>query len=125
MREEEERAREADARVDWSLASEQRDSMLPPQETSDFAPPPAEDSASHIVSKPWFVVATKADLPGTKENFEELKAYVEGVQAGTEPHPTGVEGAWAERCAVVPVSAIKGHNVQGIVHWTVGLLDEE
>lgn len=125
MREEEERAREADARVDWSLASAQRDSTLPPQETSEFAPQPAEESASHIVSKPWFVVATKADLPGTKENFEELKAYVEGVQAGTEPHPTGVGGAWAERCAVVPVSAIRGHNVQGIVHWTVGLLDEE
>ena len=87
--------------------------------------PTADDAALQIVSKPWFVVATKADLPDTRENFEKLRKYVADVQAGEEEHPTGVEGAWKERCAVVPISAMRGENVQGIVHWTVGLLDEE
>lgn len=124
MREEEETAREVDARVDWSLAPDSQPA-LPPDDTSEFAPPAAADATSHIVGKPWFVVATKADLPDTKENFESLKKYVDKVQAEEEEHPTGVEGAWRAKCAVVPVSAIRGENVQGIVHWTVGLLDEE
>lgn len=127
MRGEEERAREVDARVDWSLTPDTDPPLpaLPGDDTSAFEPPAAEDAASHIVSKPWFVVATKADLPDTKENFEGLRKYVADVQSGEAGHPTGVEGAWRERCAVVPVSAMRGENVQGIVHWTVGLLDED
>lgn len=124
MREEEEAAREVDARVDWSLAPDPHP-PFPVDDTSEFAPPPAEEASLHIVSKPWFVVATKADLPDTKENFERLRKYVEEVQAGEAEHPTGMEGAWRKKCAVIPVSAIRGENVQGIVHWTVGLLDEE
>lgn len=124
MREEEESAREIDARVDWSLTPDSPPA-IPVEDTTEFGPAPAEDAALGIVSKPWFVVATKADLPETKENFERLRKYVADVQACEVEHPTGVEGAWRDRCAVVPVSAIRGENVQGIVHWTVGLLDQE
>jgi GTP-binding protein len=78
----------------------------------------------HIAGKPWFVVATKADLPDTQDNFRELKTYLDGVTEGRGPHPSGVEGAWTKSCAAIPVSAIQGKGVDRIVHWTVGLLDE-
>ncbi|CAI4210566.1 unnamed protein product [Parascedosporium putredinis] len=112
MREEEERSREIDARVDWRLTSDL---------SSDGSRPRA---CHHIASKPWFVVATKADLPETQNNFRELKAYIDDVGAGAQPHPTGLEGAWTKRCAAIPVSAIHGQGVESIVHWTVGLLDD-
>ncbi|SPO05965.1 related to GTP-binding protein OBG [Cephalotrichum gorgonifer] len=131
MRGEEERAREVEANIDWSLTSSGEEAPPPPQlpdflsNGAGFSPQPSEDARSVIISKPWFVVATKADLPGTQENYQELAKYVADVQSGEVPHPTGVEGAWKEKCAVIPVSAIRGHNVEGIVHWTVGLLDED
>jgi len=131
MREQEERAREIDARVDWTLTSDHSSPTTPAWQdplsgpsTAEFPPIPADSTRLHIASKPWFVVATKADLPDTKANFEELKAYVDDIGAGKLPHPTGLEGAWREKCAVIPVSAIHGQGVQSIVHWTVGLLDE-
>lgn len=79
----------------------------------------------HTAGKPWFVVATKADLPQTRDNFKELKAYLDAVTAGTEAHPIGVEAAWTKRCAAIPVSAINGQGVDRIVRWTVGLLSDE
>ncbi|PKS08934.1 hypothetical protein jhhlp_003547 [Lomentospora prolificans] len=129
MREEEERAREIDARVDWQLTSDPtrpkpitwEDPLSP--SPADYSPLPADSTRLHIASKPWFVVATKADKPDTQANFKELKAYIDEIGAGKQPHPTGIEGAWTEKCAVIPVSAIHGQNVQSIVHWTVGLLD--
>ncbi|GKT47230.1 putative GTPase-activating protein [Colletotrichum spaethianum] len=96
MREEEERAREIDSR----------------------------ENGLHITAKPWFVVATKADLPETQENFKELKQYLDEINQGTTPHPSGIENAWTEKCTAIPVSAINGQGVDRIVHWTVGLLDE-
>lgn len=77
-----------------------------------------------IAAKPWLVVATKADLPETRAAFAELKKYLARVTAGTEPHPSGIAGAWTERCEAVPVSAINGQGVERIVNWIVGLLDQ-
>ncbi|RYP21789.1 hypothetical protein DL765_002014 [Monosporascus sp. GIB2] len=130
MREEEDREREVAAHIDWEgdgggrapsnagqmLAMADYPSPLPSSE-SEF------DSGLGIAAKPWFVVATKGDLPGAQENYAALKAYLDDVTAGREPHPSGVEGAWTEDCAAIPVSAIHGQGVDRIVHWTVGLLD--
>ncbi|TQV96538.1 hypothetical protein V2A60_003071 [Cordyceps javanica] len=79
----------------------------------------------HTAGKPWFVVATKADRPATHDNFKALKAYLDAITAGSEPHPSGVEAAWTKRCAAVPVSAINGQGVDRVVHWMVGLLSDD
>lgn len=79
--------------------------------------------APSIVGKPWFVVATKADLEGTKERFQELKEYLEKVQSGEEGHPMGSEDVWKGKLEAIPISAINGHGVERIRQWTVGLLD--
>lgn len=122
MRDEEEQGREIDARVDWDMDPEEDrpvDLAAAAWETEDKPAPVLQ-----IAGKPWFVVATKADLPETQENFRELQAYVESITRGETPHPSGVDEAWTKKCATIPVSAINGQGVDRIVHWTVGLLDE-
>jgi GTPase len=129
MREDEDRDREIDARVEWDFSSPggakfpidlPGGSMM----VADMPLPPERKSGLHIAAKPWFVVATKGDLPGTQENYEELRGYLEGITKGERPHPSGIEDAWTENCAAIPVSAINGHGVERIVHWTVGLLGD-
>ncbi|KAM4056980.1 GTP1/OBG domain-containing protein [Hirsutella rhossiliensis] len=126
MRDDEDRGRELESRVDWGL---DQDPLRGPVNLMDpqLAGPPSDEVVSpvlHIAGKPWFVVATKADLADTQENFAELKAYLDDVTSGKAPHPSGVEGAWTAKCAAIPVSAINGQGVDRIVHWTVGLLEE-
>ncbi|KAK2768288.1 GTPase of the mitochondrial inner membrane that associates with the large ribosomal subunit [Arachnomyces sp. PD_36] len=75
-----------------------------------------------IYSKPWFVVATKADLPETRENYAALRAYLDSVEKGLVEHP-GQRNGWKERLCAVPVSAIKGEGVRKIPEWISGLLD--
>ena len=75
-----------------------------------------------ISSKPWFVVATKADLDGTQENFATLQAYLEAVNNGTTEHPSGKKNAWNGKLGAVPVSAIRGEGVDRVPVWTLGLL---
>lgn len=134
MREEEERTRDAEASVNWDLEVEDsfqarfkntpaRGSDDPVMMSVDPTPEPEPVSGLHIAGKPWYVVATKGDLPDTQENFKELQAYLADVTSGAQPHPSGVKEAWTERCTAIPVSAINGHGVDRIVHWTVGLLD--
>ncbi|EXF78180.1 obg family GTPase CgtA [Colletotrichum fioriniae PJ7] len=131
MREEEERAREIDARVDWDLNSGTTTSSEAALRgthgtmmVADAPPAPRHESGLHIAAKPWYVVATKADLPETQQNFKDLKAYLDEIKQGTAPHPSGIENAWTDNVAAIPVSAINGQGVDRIVHWTVGLLDE-
>ncbi|KAK5998623.1 GTPase Obg [Cladobotryum mycophilum] len=125
MREEEEQAREIESRVDWSTTSDPMQGTVNLMGAEYGAPQTEEASPTlHIAGKPWFVVATKADLPETQSNFRELKAYMDRINGGQEPHPSGVEGAWTKNCAAIPVSAINGQGVDRIVHWTIGLLDE-
>ncbi|KAK4541954.1 hypothetical protein LTR36_007154 [Oleoguttula mirabilis] len=76
-----------------------------------------------ISGKPWFVVATKADLPGTQENFAALQGYLAGVEAGEVEHPSQKANAWRRRVRAVPVSAIQKEGVGGIPEIVVGLLD--
>ncbi len=77
-----------------------------------------------ISSKPWFVVATKADVEGTQENFAKLQAYLAALASGTVEHPSRRKNAWKGRLAAIPVCAIRGEGVERIPEWTVGLLDD-
>lgn len=77
-----------------------------------------------ISTKPWFVVATKADVEGTQDNFANLQAYLDALASGAVDHPSGRKNAWKGRLGAIPVSAIRGEGVDRIPKWTVGLLDD-
>lgn len=77
-----------------------------------------------ISSKPWFVVATKADVEGTQANFATLQAYLAALASGAVEHPSKRKNAWKGRLAAIPVCAIRGEGVERIPEWTVGLLDD-
>ncbi|KNG49812.1 GTP-binding protein-like protein Obg [Stemphylium lycopersici] len=77
-----------------------------------------------ISSKPWFVVATKADLPDTQANFESLSRYLDAVTKGTQPHPSNRKHAWKRNVQAVPISAIQGEGVQVIPQLVMDLLEE-
>jgi len=76
-----------------------------------------------VTTKSWFVVATKADLDGTQENFAALQNYLMAVQAGAEPHPSGKKNAWRRDLQAVPVSALRKEGVEGIPNLVLSLLD--
>ncbi|KAI1323061.1 obg family GTPase CgtA [Xylariaceae sp. FL0255] len=121
MREEEDRVRETSERIDWEGdgSGPTAGQML----VADLPEVQDEPTGLHIAVKPWFVIATKGDLPDTEENYSKLKEYMDAVTDRREAHPSGVEGAWTEDCAVIPVSAIHGQGTDRIIHWTLGLLD--
>lgn len=127
MREEEELDRERQSRIDYGSEAETDDS--PSEWANDwpihanYPSAPENERGLHIAAKPWYAIATKGDLPGTQENFKELREYLTRITNGDEPHPSGIAGAWTKDCAAIPVSAIKGQGVDRIIHWTVGLLD--
>ncbi|GIZ42334.1 hypothetical protein CKM354_000560900 [Cercospora kikuchii] len=77
-----------------------------------------------ISSKPWLVVATKADLPGTQENFQSLQEYLRRVESGEEAHPSDKRNAWRKSLYSVPVSAINKQGVETLPEILLRLLDE-
>ncbi|KAH7384448.1 GTP-binding protein-like protein Obg [Pyrenochaeta sp. MPI-SDFR-AT-0127] len=81
-------------------------------------------TSTPISSKPWFVAATKADLPDTQANYEALKLYLEQVSSGKQPHPSSRKNAWKCNVQAVPISAIQGEGVQVIPQLVMDLLDE-
>lgn len=85
---------------------------------------PLAPQVPSIAGKPWFVVATKADLEGTQENFRALREYLERVGRGEVEHPSGQEKVWEGRVEAVPVSAINGHGTERITEWVVNLLED-
>lgn len=76
-----------------------------------------------ISSKPWFVIATKADKEDTQQNFANLQAYIRGVEAGEITHPSGRKNGWRSRIAAMPVSAMRSEGVNRIPAWVAALLD--
>ena len=74
-------------------------------------------------SKPWFVVATKADLANTQKSFQDLQGYLDVLSKGLIAHPSGRRHCWKGNLCAIPVSAIKGEGVDKISEWTVGLFD--
>ncbi|KAF4592444.1 GTPase MTG2, mitochondrial [Ophiocordyceps camponoti-floridani] len=123
---EDRRRREADGPVDSGIVPHISGATINLMDVVDQIPAPldAPSPAADVAAKPWFVVATKADLPDTQANFAELKAYLDAITAGKAPHPSRLEGAWTAKCAAIPVSAINGQGVDRIVHWTVTLLED-
>jgi GTP-binding protein len=76
-----------------------------------------------ISSKPWLVIATKADKEATQENFKALKEYLQKVEEGAAEHPSGKKNAWKRQLHAIPVSAINAAGVDGIPAVIVDLLD--
>ncbi|KAI9806577.1 MAG: GTPase of the mitochondrial inner membrane that associates with the large ribosomal subunit [Phylliscum demangeonii] len=97
-----------------------------------------------ITAKPWFVVATKADLPNTQENFVRLQRFLDELALPTTaPSPSDpaatrkdtAEEEWgaascsqppaaSPRVEVFPVSAIRGEGVSGIIEHIALHLDQ-
>jgi GTP-binding protein len=77
-----------------------------------------------ISSKPWLVIATKADLPDTRENFTKLQSYLKRVEIGEEEHPSGKKNAWRKRMYSMPVSAINKEGVARLPEIVLSLLDD-
>jgi len=123
MRDDEDHGRDRESRIDWGEGSHLGEEDSGPMLSADYPQAPQGLSGLLIAGKPWFVVATKGDLPGTEENFQKLREYLASISDGDSPHPSGVEGAWTDNCAAIPVSAINGQGVDRVVHWAVGLLD--
>ncbi|KAJ5167356.1 GTPase Obg [Penicillium canariense] len=67
-----------------------------------------------IHTKPWFVVATKADLENTQDQYRALQEYLSAVENGSVEHPSGHVDGWREKVTAVPVSAIRGEGVSRI-----------
>ncbi len=101
-----------------------------------------------VTSKPWFVIATKADIASmsppddtnpsallnpasddenapttTQANFLSLASYMKSVETGQEEHPSGKKNGWRARVAAIPVSAIRGEGIQSVIRYTAGVLD--
>ncbi|KAL4893786.1 P-loop containing nucleoside triphosphate hydrolase protein [Aspergillus ambiguus] len=76
-----------------------------------------------IHTKPWFVVATKADLPDTQEQFRRLREYLVAVEKGEEEHPGGHHDGWREKVCAIPVSAMRGEGVDRIPKLVMEFLE--
>lgn len=100
-----------------SLSSMEQPNLNPSPEPLPFL------TSTPISSKPWIVVATKADLPNTQVNFEVLQKYMDEVTDGKEPHPSGRKHAWKKKLTAVPVSAVKAEGVHSIPQLVMDLLD--
>ncbi|KAF2874605.1 hypothetical protein BDV95DRAFT_566577 [Massariosphaeria phaeospora] len=81
-------------------------------------------TSTPISSKPWFVVASKADLSDTQENYKALQQYLEDVKSNTQPHPSNRKHAWRRNVCSVPVSAIRAEGVEVIPQLVMDLLEE-
>lgn len=108
---------------------------------SSSAPPPVDEDGQEMIihpkpsetlealklppisSKPWFVVATKADKEETQQQFANLQAYLQRVETGEVQHPSRRPNSWSSRLAALPVSALRGEGVRRIPEWIVALLD--
>jgi GTP-binding protein len=73
--------------------------------------------------KPWFVVATKADLEHTQDQYQALQEYLSAVEKGSADHPSGHQDGWKEKLTAVPVSAIKGEGVSRIPKLVMQFLE--
>jgi GTP-binding protein len=83
---------------------------------------PQEVPVAPISSKPWFVIATKADKTETKDNYAALKAYLELLNQGVEEHPSRKPNAWRRGVKALPTSAINAHGVDAIPRLVIELL---
>ena len=101
------------------------------QDTAEHVIPPSAQSPGGlpflamppIHTKPWFVVATKADLENTQTQYRALQEYLSAVQNGSVAHPSGHPDGWKENVCAVPISAIRGEGVSRIPRLVMQYLD--
>ncbi|KAF1911338.1 P-loop containing nucleoside triphosphate hydrolase protein [Ampelomyces quisqualis] len=128
------RGRELNAETERRTVVYQPANMMPPSsDASELVETPTLDpspkplpflSSTPISSKPWFVVATKADLEYTRDNYQVLQQYLQNVIKGIEPHPSNRKHAWRRNPQAVPVSAIKAEGVEVIPQLVMDMLEE-
>ena len=91
-----------------------------------------------ISTKPWLVVATKADLPDTQANFAALQRHLRDVQEGACPHPSAAalaredagdadarssrSNVWKGPLRAVPVCAMRKEGVEAVREAVLALL---
>jgi GTP-binding protein len=102
--------------------TESRMAMLPLEALKSSMYAPQEVPVAPISSKPWFVIATKADKSETKDNYAALKAYLELLNQGVEEHPSRKPNAWRRGVKALPTSAINAHGVDAIPRLVIELL---
>ena len=139
-----ERLRDRELNAETERRLEEDDTMVgftPFQDTFDPQMEPAKESAGVLLgptagrvlaelqmppisSKPWFVIATKADKDDTQDNYRLLSDYLRQVQDGTVEHPGGRKNAWRKQLHAIPVSAMNAAGVDAIPAVVVGLLDD-
>ena len=68
------------------------------------------------------ITARGYHLDDTQENFGRLQTYLQGLQEGSESHPSGKENAWRKCMFAVPVSALNKEGVERIPEIVIGLL---
>ncbi|KAM5452747.1 GTPase of the mitochondrial inner membrane that associates with the large ribosomal subunit [Microsporum audouinii] len=107
-------------RVNEWIGDEGHTSTPPPRQPSSQ---PLVYASHNIYSKPWFVIGTKADLPGTQENFSSLRDYLSQVEKGAVEHPSKQEDAWRDRIFSIPISAINAQGVSIIPERIIQLMD--
>ncbi|KAJ5579627.1 GTPase Obg [Penicillium hispanicum] len=104
--------------IDWGLHDEPetQSQTQPTKSLPPLAMPP-------IHTKPWFVVATKADLENTQTQYRALQQYLSSVEKGTTEHPSGHPDGWKDKVCAVPVSAMRGEGVSGIPKLVMQFLE--
>lgn len=107
-----------------NISSASKDMMVDTPHLDPSPTPLPFLTSTPISSKPWFVVASKADLADTQANFEALRKYLEEVSQGLQEHPSAKKNAWRRNVQAVPISAIKGEGTQVIPQLVMDLLDE-
>lgn len=117
---EQEETAEKEGVISWSPMLPTRTNIRMGQSYHDTVP--RMEIKDGIVNKPWFVVATKADLSETQENYLKLRDYLKEVEAGEEVHPSGQKHGYVQQLAALPISAINGHGVDQITKLVVSKL---
>ncbi len=117
---EQEEAAEKEGVISWSPILPTRSNIRGQQSYHNTVP--RMEVKDGIVNKPWFVVASKADLPGTQENFVKLRDYLNDVGEGKQDHPSGQKHGYVKDLTAVPISAINGHGVHQITKLVVSKL---
>jgi GTP-binding protein len=122
---------ETEGVIDWNPSGSGLPELHRPEDQSIELPTAEEESTGQplhyqssgslpflpmppIHTKPWFVVATKADLENTREQYQALQKYLAEVQNGTVEHPSGHADGWKEKVTALPVSAMRGEGVSRI-----------
>ncbi|RKF62136.1 putative GTP-binding protein P8A3.11c, mitochondrial [Erysiphe neolycopersici] len=113
----------------WSPFRTPEDALANHQETIIMRSGPSYENPlapeqSCISDKPWLVVATKADIPETEENYLRLKDYLKMVSDGLEKHPSQQENVWSGSPIAIPVSAIRNQGTEKILRCMAELLEQ-